>query len=1055
MGTDKVIRNVNLIFGLLVFVIFHGRVLSAQTSGGTIAGRVTDPTDAVLPGVTVTIKNIATGITRSVLTGETGAYSAANLQPGTYEIMAQLPSFTVGLRKDVGLSVGGEVAVDFQLRVEGVTSTVEVMAEDAKVDLISSTVNRTVDGGTIRELPINGRDWVQLATLEPGVAAITGGGSGGRSGNGARLTVSGARPSENNFRMDGVSINDNSNSTPGNMLGANLGIESIREFSIVSNSYSAEYGRSTGAVVNAVTKSGTNAIRGDLFYFHRNSAVDARNFFDGPGKIPPFRRHQFGAAVGGPVVSNRTFWFANYESVREFEARTSTSTVLSPAAREGFLSTGTVTVDPAIARVMQLMQLPNRPLLGAGDVGEFIAETNELSKGDYILGKIDHSISASDSLSGSYFFDNAYSHSPDAQLTKITESKSRRQMFSLEHTKIIGPRLLNVARLGFYRTVNIDGDIKEVLNPLLEDPSLGFTPTQNVGATSVTGISIPGGGPGAINTNLLYFTSYQFHENVYLTRGNHSLKIGSAIERMQYNFDIPNMNGGTFSFGTIPDFLRNRPRTFAVLFPGSDTRRGLRQTLAAGYFQDDWRFRRNLTFNLGIRYEFVTIPKEVNGKVAKLHNLTDPEVTVGGPILDRNPTLKNFAPRVGIVWDPFKTGRTSVRAGFGVFDSLPLVWLFDTPLTRSLPLFIQGVTLSPAVGSYPKGAFPMLQVNDLRTAYIEPNPARAYSMKWNLNIQRELFGWAVDFGYTGSRGVHLPIVERNMNTVIPEQQPDGSWIYPAGKQKLNPNFSTINTTDTWNADSYYHGFQASARKTWRSGVHTQTSYTWSKSIDTASSTGSTAANSGYSGSIALTTPLLPALGRGLSNFDMRHNFNLSMVWQLPVASRSAGLVSWLAKGWQISSIVRIQSGLPFSVALNNDRGGSQTDTTGLALGQPPNFVGGPDCVKQTNPGNAANFVKLECFAFPAAGTFGNVGRNTLTRDGIETVDFSLVRNFKVTETLSSQFRIDAFNALNHTNLGLPGTSLFDSAGRIPAAAGRITSSSTDARRIQAGIKLSF
>src|SRR5688572_4333133 len=268
MGINKVIRNVNLILGLFVFVTFHGTVLFAQTSGGTIAGRVTDPSGAVLPGVTVTIKNIATGITRSILSGETGAYSAANLQPGTYEITAQLPAFTVGLRKDVGLSVGGEVAVDFQLRIEGVTSTVEVLAEEIKVDLIASTVNRTVDGATIRELPINGRDWVQLATLEPGVAAIAGGGSGGRNGNGAKLTVSGARPSENNFRMDGVSINDNSNSTPGNMLGANLGIESIREFSIVSNSYSAEYGRSTGAVVNAVTKSGTNGIRGDLFYFH-------------------------------------------------------------------------------------------------------------------------------------------------------------------------------------------------------------------------------------------------------------------------------------------------------------------------------------------------------------------------------------------------------------------------------------------------------------------------------------------------------------------------------------------------------------------------------------------------------------------------------------------------------------------------------------------------------------------------------------------------------------------------------------------------------------------
>ncbi len=1048
-------RNWNTWIVLILFLNVSASGLFAQTAGGTILGRVTDTAGAIVPGVVVTIKNSATGITRAVQSSETGAYSAANLQPGIYEITAQIPSFALGLRKNIEVNVGSEVAIDFQLRVENATDTVDVTAAAETVDLEASTVNRTVEGEAIRELPLNGRDWVQLATLEPGVAAINSKGAGGRSGNGESLTVSGARPSENNFRMDGISINDNSNSTPGNMLGTNLGVESIREFSIVSNSFSAEYGRSTGAVVNAVTNSGTNKIHGNMFYFHRNSALDARNHFDGPGKIPPFRRHQFGASIGGPLVKNRTFWFANVEGVREFLASTSTSTVLSPNARLGLLSTGTVTVDPAIARVLPLMQLPNGPLLGAGDVGQFIAPTNKLSKGKYILGKVDHSLSATNILNGSYFFDDADSNSPDAQLTKVTATTSRRQMVSLELTSILSPKLLNVARVGFYRTVNLDGQIISVMNPLLEDSSLGFTPTQNIGVTSVTGISIPGGGPGAVNANLLYFNSYQVHENLYITKGNHSIKVGGSMERMQYNFDIPNMNGGTFSFGSIPGFLTNKPLTFAVLYPGSDTRRGLRQTLLAGYIQDDFRFKPNLTFNLGMRYEFVTIPTEVNNKVALLKHLTDTTVTVGGKILDRNPSLRDFAPRVGLVWDPFKNGKTSIRSSFGIFDSLPLVWLFDTPITRSLPLFVQGVTLAPAVGSYPKAAFAALQPSDLRTAYIEPEPARAYSMKWNLNIQRQLFGWFADVGYTASRGIHLPIVERNMNTVIPEQQADGTWIFPAGKPKLNPNFSTINTTDTWNGDSYYQGLQASVKRSWRSGFHLQTAYTWSKSIDTASSTASTAANTGYSGALALTTPLLPGLGRGLSNFDMRHNFSLSTVWQLPIAKTSSGVASWVAKGWQLGSIVRVQSGLPFSVALNNDRGGSLTDTTGLALGQPPNLILSPGCETQTNPGNPDHFIKTECFAFPAKGTLGNVGRNTLTRPGISTVDFSLVKNFRTSEGVVTQVRIEAFNALNHTNLGLANSTIYDSAGNVPAAAGRITSTSTESRRVQFGIKASF
>jgi hypothetical protein len=1026
----------------------------AQTAGGTILGKVTDLTGAILPGVAVTIKNVETGITRAVLTGETGVYNAANLQPGIYQVTAELPAFSVGVKKDIKLNVGSEAAIDFQLHIESVTSSVDVTAEETQVDLIASTVNRTVDGSTIRELPLNGRDWIQLATLEPGVTAIAAGGSGGRNGNGAKLTVSGARPSENNFRMDGVSINDNSNSTPGSILGSNLGVEAIREFSIVSNSYSAEYGRSTGAVVNAVTKSGTNALHGDVFYFHRNSALDARNFFDG-SEAPPFRRHQFGGSVGGALIKNRTFWFANYEQVQELLARTSISTVLSPNARLGLLSTGAVTVDPSITKTLGLMQLPNAGLLGPGDVGQFSAPTNKLSKGRYALGKIDHNFSASDSLNGSYFFDDANSNSPDSQLTKVTADTSRRQMVSLEYTHIITPQLLNVARFGFYRTTNVSGEITSVLNPLLEDPSLGFVPGQNIGAISVPGISVPGGGPGAINVNKLYFNSFQGNENLYINKGNHSLKVGGNVERMQYNFDIPNLNGGSYSFGTISTFLTNRPSSFGALYPGSDTYRGLRQTLIAGYIQDDYRFKSNLTFNLGMRYEFLTIPKEVNGKVAKLHNLTDTAATVGGPVLDRNPTLRDFSPRVGLVWDPFKTGKTSIRAGFGIFDSLPLVWLYDTPLTRSMPYFVQGVTTAPPVGSYPSGAFPLLQVSDLRTAYIEPEPARAYSMKWNLNIQREVFGWVTDIGYTGSRGVHLPQVERNMNTVIPEQQPDGTWVYPAGKPKLNTNFSTINTTDTWNSDSYYHGLQVSVQKSWRSGIHIQNSYAYAKSIDTASSTGSTAAGSGYSGARAVPTPLLPGLNRGLSDFDMRHSYSFSLVWPLPFARNASGFTGMVAKGWQFGSIVRAQSGLPFSVVLNSDRGGSLTDTTGLALGQGPNLIGVPGCESQINKDNPNNYIKTECFAFPAKGTLGNVGRNTLTRPGITTADFSLFKNFQNSESVKTQFRIEAFNALNHTNFAVPNSVVFDSAGLIPSAAGKITSTSTDSRRIQVGLKVSF
>jgi hypothetical protein len=1049
IGIDVAFFGRGVFAALMLFIAVTSA--GAQTVGATMTGRVTDPSGAVIPGATVTITNTGTAAARSVLTGENGLYRSVNLQPGTYDIAVDLPGFSTASRKGVTLNVGAEIALDFQLTISTVTLTVDVQAE-ATVDLVTATVNRTVEGTTIRELPLNGRDWTQLATLAPGITAIGNGGGAGRDGSGVKLVVSGARPTENNFRLDGISLNDSSNTTPGSILGTNMGVESVREFSVVSNNYSAEYGRATGAVVNAVTKSGTNALHGTLFYFGRNSALDARNFFD--TTKPLFRRHQFGAAAGGPLVKNKTFWFANFEGLNQFLARTAISNTLSDNARQGLLSTGTVTVDPDIARLFGLMPLPNAGLIGTGDTGLYNSIRDTLSHGRYVLGRIDHKVSDKGSLNGSYFFDDAASDAPDALLTKRSADTSRKHMVAIEYTHILSPTILSDSRIGFARSATVSGVITEVLNPLLEDPSLGFIPGYNIGAVNVPGITVPGGGPGSANVNELYFNSYQAHQNIYITRGSHAIKFGGSVERMQYNMSIPNLEGGSFSFGSIPDFLRNRPASFGALYPGSDTRRGLRQTLVAGYVQDDFRLTKNFSVNLGLRYEFLTIPTEVNGKIALLHRYTDPQVTIGGPVHDRNPTARNFAPRVGFVWDPFKDGKTSVRAGFGIFDSLPLLWLYDTPLTRSTPFFVQGVTVSPAVGSFPDQAFPFLQVQDLRTAYVDPDPGRSYSMKWNMNIQREIGGVIAEVGYTGSRGVHLPLVERNMNVVMPVKSADGTWIVPANAPKLNPNFSTINTTDTWNADSYYHGFQVSVKKATAKGLQFQESYTWSKSIDTASSSGSTSATSGLLQQVAVVTPLLPFLNRGLSTFDIPHSLTSSVIWQLPFGRTWTGIIGGAASGWQVGSIYKLQSGTPFTVVLNSDRAGTKTDTTGTSLGQRPNFVLGDNCLHvTTNDPNA--WIKTECYTFPAVNTLGNVGRNTLRKAPISNLDFSLSKTFRPTEGTALQFRAEFFNVLNHTNFASPNTVIFDNQGRVPAAAGRVTSTSTESRRVQFALKLNF
>jgi len=1034
---------------LMVCWLFPGTG-SSQTAGGTISGTIKDSTSAVVPGSTATLTNVETGVSRQTLAGDSGVYRAANLQPGRYDITVSAPGFSSQARRGIVLTVGADMVVDFEVQVGAVVETVDVVGTTLGVDLASSTVNRTVTGNTIRELPLNGRDWTQLAILEPGISTV--GTAGGRNGNGAKLTVSGARPSENNFRLDGISMNDNSNSTPGSTLGVNLGVEAVREFSVVSNNYSAEYGRATGAVINAVTRSGTNEVHGTLLYFHRNSAMDARNFFD--RQKPAFRRHQFGASAGGPIVKNRTFWFANYEDLRELLAETSIANTLSASARQGRLATGTVQVDARIAPMFGLLPLPNGNLLGNGDTGQYISQIARDAKGLFLLGKIDHKFSDTISMNGSYFVDDARKQAPDPFFSKISGDKSRRHAVMSEVSWLMTPSIMSVTRAGFSRSANFTEDIVEVLNPLLEDKSLGFLPGYNIGATAVTGITVPGSGPGSLNVNELIFNSYQAHQNFYLTRGRHSLKTGFSLERMQYNLDSPNRNGGDFQFGSISDFITNRPTSFAALFPGSDTRRGLRQTMLSGYVQDDIRWKPNFTINIGVRYEFLTVPTEVNGKVALLPDLRSPTVRVGGPVHDTNPTKRNFSPRIGIVWDPFKDGKTSVRSSFGMFDSLPLLWIYDTPLTRSTPFFVQGVSTTIPQGAFPNAAYSLIRTGPLRTAYVDVNPRRAYSLKWNMSIQRSVRGLLVDVGYTASRGLYLPLVERNMNTVLPIPTANG-WFFDPNSPVLNPNFASINTTNTWNADSIYHGFQSSVKGNLRGGLQIVGSYAWSKSQDTASSTGSTAANSGYVGASAAVTPLMPALNWGLSEFDLRHNLTFSAVWEVPVGKEWKGVRKKVLSGWQLGSIYRANTGNPFSVALAADRAGSRTDTTNAALGQRPNLVLSPECKTLTNPGNPNGYLKTQCFTFPAQYYLGNLGRNTLTKPGLSNLDFSVFKNFKAGERLNGQFRAELFNSLNHANFAAPANVVFDRQGRVPGNAGLITSTATDARRIQFGMKLNF
>lgn len=1027
----------------------------AQATGGAFRGRVHDQSEGTLPFAPVTITNVATGVKTDVVANEDGFYRAPNLLPGTYDVQVTFDGFNAQTRKGVALTVGAEVVLDFSMTIGDINESVLVSGIAPNVDISSAALKHNVDGATIRELPLNGRDWTQLAMLQPGVTGV-GSQGGSRSGNGMKMAVSGARPSENNYRLNGIGVNDYANTTPGNALGTNLGVEAVAEFSVLTNSYSAEYGRASGGVINAITRSGTNELRGTVFNFIRNSQMDARDFFDRGEDPPPFHRHQYGAAFGGPLIKNRTFWFGDYEGLRESLSSTSVATTLSANARQGLLAGGQVAVNPQIARVLELYPLPNGPLLGNGDTGRYFQVTERVARGDYALAKLDHKVTASGTFAATYLWDDAAVESPSTFMTKMNADTSRRQAFITEYSQALTSAVASVSRFGIARTASNSGEITEVLNPILNDRSLGFIPGYPMGSISVPGLTGVGGGPGAADYSIEEFTSYQWSQDIYLLRGSHSLKFGGNVEYMQHNFDAPNLTGGTFNFGTLAGFLQNRPTRFGALFPESDTTRRTRQTLFGGYVQDDYRVRSNLTLNLGLRYEMLTIPREVDNQVAMLKGLTDREVTVGAPILDSNPTLKNVAPRVGVAWDPFGTQKTSIRAGFGVFDVLPYLYLYETPLNRSTPFFLQGNTVSPPAGSFPSEAINFLSVQNLRTAWVDPNPPRAYRTQWNVNLQRQFGVWTGEVGYVGARGYNLPLVERNMNTVMPTKVGD-RWVYPprATSQRLNENFSAINTTVNWNASSRYHALQTALKRDFSKGVQGQVSYTLSKSTDTGSSISSVSAGTGYESSFSVATPLLPELAWGPSNYDVRHNFVASFVWEVPYSSNLTGATRVLLEGWQLAGVYRAQSGYPFTLALNGDRAGSKTDTTGSGLGQAPDLLSGPGCDNPINPGNPNQYIKTECFAFPAEGVLGNMGRNTLTSPGLAALDLVLTKNQSLGGRMKAQFRVEMFNALNRANFATPNVIIFDNNGNRTANVGVISNTRTTARQMQLGLKVTF
>src|SRR5919202_446599 len=596
-----------LMLTALVFVLLAASLVFAQGTSATLSGTVTDPQGAVVPAATLTIINIDTGQQRQVQSNDAGFYRAVGLSPGNYEVKVERQGFNAEIQRGLKLTVAEDAVANITLSVGSVQESVVVNSRnDAQVETANATLSGLVDERKIRDLPLNGRDMAQLILLQPGVVNSRASTQSANTGRGTRFSVSGARPSQNLFQLDGTTINDALNNTPGSAQGLLVGVETVKEFRVLTNAYSAEYGRAAGGVFLAVTKSGANNFSGSLFEFLRNDALDARNFFD--RQKPEFRRNQFGFTLGGPIVKNKTFFFGSYEGLREFKGISTVSVVPDDNARLGRLPTGNVTVDPRSLALVNLFPRANGNNLGGG-TAEFIGATNRISRDDFFTFRVDHNFSNSDSLFVRYLIDDSDQVLPRFFPQFPNQAVNRKQVVTIEERKIISSSLVNEARFGFNRSTPAE------LVPAASG-GVEFIAGRGLGELNVTGLTPVG--TDRTNPKLFFQNNFQLVDNLAYVRGGHSMKIGFSFDYFQFNGRSESRTRGRLRFRNLSDLLRFRVRDLEGSSVTSDFARSYRQSLTGFYFQDDYKFSKRLTLNLGLRYEFVTSPTETHGRIANL-----------------------------------------------------------------------------------------------------------------------------------------------------------------------------------------------------------------------------------------------------------------------------------------------------------------------------------------------------------------------------------------------------------------------------------------------------
>ena len=980
--------------------------------------------------------------------------------------------FRSQIREEVDLSSAAEVTINSQLAIGDLSQQTTVSANAVGIDNTTSTSSGLLPEQSLTELPLDNRDLFSAVALEPGVAPNPSSApsllSSGKSG---QVAINGIRPSMTNVLIDGMDATDPVfGYSPAGASGFFLGLNELAEVRVLTQTFNAEYGGHGGAVIEMITKSGSNQFHGSLWESHRDASLDAKNYFDlGNSPIPPFVRNQFGTGIGGPLKRDRTFFFVNYEGFREVQASTAIATVPDALAHRGLLPSAgnpsactnatpsgcvAIPMNPLIQPFLNLMPASNGPGNGDG-TGELITANKGNTREDHGMVRIDHNFSSTHSLFLRYTIDDSSAVVPYVGTPPGTEAPgfpafqvARNQYGTIQDHMTFGSQWINELRFGVNRTT-----AASTIDNTHPGLSTSLIPGQPFGMIDIPGMSLIGNNPSFPLGD--FSTVYQVQDQLSRTIGRHTLKFGVEFRRLQENGSLNFGVNGLYEFEDLTPyglpassnnpalefFLQGVPLSYVGVNPSSaNTDRGYRETFASGFAQDFVRVNSRFTINIGLRYDFYSNPTEAFGRESAFPNpATDSAPTVGKVFAGTPRDL--LSPQAGFAWNVFGDGKTVVRSGFGIYrDQIPAI-VFD--IERLLPPFF----------SVEEFVFPQF-LSPQNAALTEPldasvvtyHPKFPYALEYNLNVERELAqGMILSAGYFGTRGNHL--------TREAEENP----FEPALGHRYNPNLASPLAADLTDGQSFYNSFQVSVSKRYAHGLSWQFSYTLAHSVDDASVDSSVESVNDPQTS----QDIFDRRGsRGPSDFDIRHNFTANVVYDLPGRGRLLG-------GWQASGVANVHSGLPFTPVLAFDN----ADIQSLDTSERPDLVGNPYagvCPNGTRVGTPSCWFNPSAFAVPPAGQFGNAGRNILRGPAFAQFDASLHKDFAIAERRKITLGVEAYNLFNHPNFGVPsntqsplslggnGDAVFkDAAGNFAANAGQILTTAGTARQIQLAGRFTF